>query len=286
MAAVTGTLLLAGCTGGADEAADPPETSARPTADASTGSPAPSASPADEPYTVAEDRAPRTRAEAVAFVRGLAVRPDYFGVGFGKREPYESDPAEWAVLGEDCLWRRESLPDGVLASLTRGFVLPEADGKGPVQVSLTVTVHDDTLAARRDMAGSLEDALRCPEQRLNATVRVSGLYSRADPFSEQRNAITDDDLTESGTYVVDGEKGAHPFDWFKYRLGPVTVAATARTGAGRTKEEQTAVSSDVAKGVGFVAADIDRQAAAEEPAGKSGDSTPGTGTAGGTETAR
>ncbi|MEV7990504.1 hypothetical protein AB0O67_00905 [Streptomyces sp. NPDC086077] len=285
MAAVTGTLLLAGCTSGADDASDPTETSERPAADASTG-PSPSASPSDEPYTVADDRAPRTRAEAVAFVRGLAVRPDYFGAGFRKREPHESDPAEWAVLGEDCLWRREPLPDGVLASLTRAFVLPEADGKEPVQVSLTVTVHDDALAARRDMAGSLEDALRCPEQRLNATVRVRGLFSRADPFTEQRNAISDDDLTESGTYVVDGEKGAHPFHWSKFRLGPVTVGATARIGAGRTEEEESTVSADIAKGVGFVAADIDREAASDEAAGKSGDRTPGAGTAGGTETAR
>lgn len=285
VAAVTGTLLLTGCTGGPGDDSDPKETSARPTADASTG-PSPSASPSDEPYTVADDRAPGTRAEAVAFVRGLAVRPDYFGAGFQKREPHESDPAEWAVLGADCLWRREPLPDGVLASLTRAFELPEADGKEAVQVSLTVTVHDDALAARRDMAGSLEDALRCPEQRLNATVRVRGLFSRADPFTEQRNAISDDDLTESGTYVVDGEKGAHPFDWFKFRLGPVTVAATARIGAGRTEEEASAVSSAVVKGVGFVAADIDRRAAAGDTAGKSGDGTPGTGSAGGTETAR
>ncbi|MGW1541500.1 hypothetical protein ACWCPM_14915 [Streptomyces sp. NPDC002309] len=292
---MTGTLLLAGCTGGPGEGSGPEETPARPPADASTAppadastapSPSPSAAPSDEPYTVARDRAPGTRAEAVAFVRGLAVRPDYFGAGFRKREPHESDPAEWAVLGEDCLWRREPLPDGVLASMTRGFELPEADGKGPVQVSLTVTVHADARSARRDMAGSLEDALRCPEQRLNATVRVRGLFSRADPFTEQRNAISDDDLTESGTYVVDGEKGAHPFDWFKYRLGPVTVAATGRIGAGRTEEEATTVSSEIAKGVGYVAADIDREASAGDGAGKSGAGTPGTGTDGGTETAR
>lgn len=58
------------------------------------------------------------------------VRPDYFGSGFRRREPHESDPAQWAVLGQDCQWRREALPDTVLASLTRAFELPERDGKG------------------------------------------------------------------------------------------------------------------------------------------------------------
>ena len=271
--AVAGTLLLVGCTGGPDEGAGAAKSSGAQKSTAGEPGPGPASSAASEdtgPYTVAEDRAPGTRAEAVEFVRGITVRPDYFGVGFRKSEPYESDPAEWAVLGEDCLWRREFLPDQVLASLTRAFVLPEAKGKEAVYVSVTVTVHEDTAAGRRDMAVSLEEALRCPEQRLNATQRVRGLYSQANPFGEERNAIADDDLTETGEYLVDGEKGARPFDWFKYRLGPVTVAATARIGAGRTEEEQSAVSADVAKGVGFVAADIDRLAGAREPGEKGG----------------
>ncbi|MFI2376284.1 hypothetical protein ACH5AO_14625 [Streptomyces sp. NPDC018964] len=217
---------------------------------------------------MAEDRAPATRAEAVEFVRGLPVRPDYFGVGFRKGEPYESDPSRWAVLGDDCLWRREPLPDGVPASLTRAFVLPATKDKEPVYVSLTVTVHEDTTGGRRDMAVSLEEALRCPEQRLNATQRVRGLYSQANPFDEERNAIGDDDLVEYGEYLVDGDKKPRRFEWYKYRLGPVTVAATARIGAGRTEEEQATVSGDMAKGVGFVAADIDRLAGADEPGGK------------------
>lgn len=267
VAAVAGTLLLVGCTGGTDEGADAPKPSGGEKSSAGKPGPGPSASAAPAPYTVAEDRAPGTRAEAVDFVRGLAVRPDYFGVGFRRNRPYESDPAEWAVLGEDCLWRREPLPDRVLASLTRAFVLPEEKGREAVYVSLTVTVHEDTTAGRRDMAASLEEALRCPEQRLNATQRVRGLYSQANPFGEERNAIADDDLTETGEYLVDGEKQARPFDWYKYRLGPVTVAATARIGAGRTEEEQDAVSADVAKGVGFVAADIDRLAGSPEPSG-------------------
>ncbi|MBT3149538.1 hypothetical protein HTV45_01200 [Streptomyces sp. CHD11] len=215
-----------------------------------------------------EDRAPRTRAEAVAFLRELEVQPDYFGVGFRRNRPYESDPSRWAVLGEDCLWHREPLPDHVLAGLTRAFVLPAAGKKEAVYVSLTVTVHRSTLEGRRDMAVSLEEALRCPEQRLNTKERVRELYSQANTFDDQRNAIAEDDLTESGEWLVDGEKGARPFDWFKLRLGPVTVAATARYGAGRTGEEQSAVSADVVRGVGFVAAAVDRRGRSDEASGK------------------
>lgn len=272
VAAVAGTLLLAGCSSGADggsadegrsgkgsAGSSAPAGSADPS-DAPDGA-EPSASAAaaaeDEPYTMAEELAPRTRSAAVAFVRGLTGRADNFGTGFRKAQPYESDPAEWAVLDEDCVWQRQPLPDTALASLTRRFELPGSGGKGPVQVSMTVTVHKDTTAARRDMAVSLEEALRCPNQRLNATERVRGLYSRADPFSEARNGITDDDLVESGELVVDGTKGALPFDWFKYRLGPVTVAATDRIGAGHTDEEATQIASQVAQGVAYTAAEID-----------------------------
>lgn len=277
MAAVAGTLLLAGCTSGADggSATDGKKSSARSTSGSDSGgssasadgtepsAPADGADPSaaavaeDEPYTMVEELAPQTRSEAVAFVRGLTPRADNFGSGFRKAQPYESDPGEWAVLDEDCVWQRQPLPDTALASLTRRFELPGSKGRGPVQVSMTVTVHKDTTAARRDMAVSLEEALRCPNQRLNATERVRGLYSRADPFSEARNGVTDDDLIESGELLVDGIKGALPFDWFKYRLGPVTVAATDRIGAGHTDEEASRIASQVAQGVAYTAAEID-----------------------------
>ncbi len=260
MAAV-GALLLAGCTSGADgdSAGEKPSGPARSANGADgTKEASPSASAAeDEPYTMLEERAPRTRAEAIAFVRGLSTRPDHFGAGFRKAQPYESDPTEWAVLDEECVGQREPLPSTALASLTRRFVLPGSGDKGPVQVSLTVTVHRDTTAARRDMAVSLQEALRCPDQQLNATERVIGLYSRADPFSEARNGVTDDDLVESGEFLVDGTKDQLPFDWFKYRLGPVTVAATDRIGAGHSDEEESGIASEVAQGVAYTAAEID-----------------------------
>ncbi|MFE9606420.1 hypothetical protein [Streptomyces hokutonensis] len=253
LAATAGALLLAGCSGGASD--DEPKAEGTPKK-SSGASPSASASPANEPYTLAEDRAPKTRAEAVAFVRELTVRPDYFGTGYRTRDPFESDPAEWAVLGEDCLWRREALPGTVLASLTRMYELPAKDGKGPVYVSLTVTVHQDVVSARRDMAGSLEEALRCPGQQLNATDRVLDLYSQVNAFADGRSVISDDDLTETGSWAADGGK-AHPFDWYKFRMGPVTVAATARHGSGRTETEDSTVTTDMGKGMTFVAASID-----------------------------
>lgn len=268
LAAAVGTLLLAGCTSEPNnEAGGKTKGKASPSGSPSASS---SALPENEPYTLAEKRAPKTRAEAAAFVRGLAMRPDDFGIGYRKREPYESDPATWAVLHKDCLWEREALPKTVLASLTRAFELPEKGGKGPVYLSLTVTVHEDDLAARRDMASAQESALRCPEQQLNGTDAVLDLYSRVDTFTDARHAVSDDDLAESGQWTGDGTGKARPFDWYKFRLGPVTVAATARHGAGRSTEEDSTITTGMIQGLTYVAAEIDGKGKAggtSEPAG-------------------
>ncbi|MGW1209414.1 hypothetical protein ACWD5F_07215 [Streptomyces sp. NPDC002499] len=259
------TLLLAGCTNG--QAGKDATTKSDPSAaGGNSASPSPSETTANEPYTIAEADAPKTRAEAEAFVRGVTVRPDYFGSGYRKRDPYEAGPFTWAVLGEDCLWRREAIPDTVLSSLTRSFVRPGADGEGAVYVSLTVTVHTSTLQARRDMATSLEESLRCPQQRLNATDVVRDMTSRGDPYGEQRTGTSDDDVTEYGQYVVDGDPKARRFDWYKHRLGPVTVAATVRHPAGTTETEQTTVTQAALGGVDFVTADVDRIGKSEDGA--------------------
>ncbi|MEV5956755.1 hypothetical protein AB0M11_23815 [Streptomyces sp. NPDC051987] len=250
-------LLAVGCTnsGHGGDSARPPTEPAGATASPSASHS--SATASSRPYTLAESAAPRTRAAAVAFLRGLTVQPDYFGTGFRRRDPYELGPTSWAVLGADCLWRREPVPSTVLASLTRSFVGPGADGRGEVYVSLTVTVHASVRQARRDMASSLDEPLRCPRERLNATDTVEGMASRGDPFDEQRNASTDDDLTEFGRYVVDGDAKPRRFDWFKHRLGPVTVAATVRHAAGESETEQSAVTSAALAGVGYVTANVD-----------------------------
>lgn len=258
LSAAAVTLLLAGCTNGGQSDQDATPKSDKNASGGSGASPSPPAATVDEPYTLAEADAPRTRTEAEAFVRGLAVQPNYFGTGFRRRDPYETGPTTWAVLGDDCLWRREAIPDTVLTSLTRSFVRPGTGGKGAVYVSLTVTVHSSTLQARRDMAMSLEEPLRCAEERLNATDVVRGMTSRGDQFGEQRTGTSDDDLSEYGEYVVDGGGKARRFDWYKHRLGPVTVAATVRHPAGSSEEEQVSVTQAALGGVGDVTAEVDR----------------------------
>jgi hypothetical protein len=124
-------------------------------------------------------------------------------------------------------------------------------------VSVTVTVHTSALQARRDMAASLEEPLRCPEQRLTDDERVRGMTSRGDPYAEQRLATSDDDLTEFGEYVVDGGGKPRRFDWFKHRLGPVTVAASVRHAAGADAAGQSAVTQDALAGVAYVTANVE-----------------------------
>ncbi|MFF8835530.1 hypothetical protein [Streptomyces sp. NPDC015130] len=82
----------------------------------------------DDPYTFPEKALPSSPADALAFVRSVTITADGFGAGFRKAEPYEGHPARRSVLGQDCRWRREPLPPGVRAGLTREFVKPGAGG--------------------------------------------------------------------------------------------------------------------------------------------------------------
>ncbi|MEU7470061.1 hypothetical protein AB0A94_16295 [Streptomyces sp. NPDC044984] len=78
VATVARTLLLVGCTG-TEEGARAPKPSGGGRTTAGEPGPGPSSPAASEdtgPYTVAKERAPGTRAEAVEFVRGITVRPD------------------------------------------------------------------------------------------------------------------------------------------------------------------------------------------------------------------
>lgn len=142
-------------------------------------------------------------------------------------------------------------------------------------MSVTVTVHRDVVSARRDMAGALESAMRCPE-RLNATDRVRGLPRSTRTATRVRDLRGRPDRERE--WLAEGGK-ARPFDWYKFRVGPVTVAATARHGAGRSEDEDSAITSDLAKGVSFVASDVDRQGRTGETGETGG--TGGTGATGG-----
>ncbi|MCX4908412.1 hypothetical protein [Streptomyces sp. NBC_00878] len=254
-------LLLAACSGGgggdkddgtAKPAGSGPTGSEGATASADTrSSPAPSptssASAAVLDFTPDPGRAPKTRAEALRLARAVAAEPADWGPGFVKRNPYESDPGFWPVLNAKCVWQREPLPATVLASLTRYSELPAEDGKGPIRIAAAVTVHKTATAADWEMAETLEEALRCPDQQLRQGERISDLFSQASAFGLLGNINSEDTLTESGKYYSDELGGPLYYYWMQNRLAQVTMAVVGRGAKGRTDEE---VDAAMLQGVG------------------------------------
>lgn len=235
-------LMLAGCSMGAEEKPRGAEDRS------ASGSPAPrhgdtevspgaSASPGDYPFAPASEHLPSSAADGLRLARTVAAEPEVWGQGFVAASPHESDPARWARLGEDCVWQREPLPDSVLTSLTRHSELPAEDGKGPLRVSAVVTVHRDAEGADWEMAGTLEEALRCPGQRLRDDERIEGLLSQGQAFGTSVNRYAEDTLRETGTYHSDQLGGPHLYVWSQARIGQTTVAVAAKGADGRTQEE-------------------------------------------------
>jgi hypothetical protein len=130
---------------------------------------------------------PKTRAQAVRLARTVAAEPVNWGPGFVKRDPYESDPGFWPVLDANCVWQREPLPETPLAALTRYSELPAEDSKGPIRVTAVVTVHRTATDADWEMAGTLEEGLRCPDQQLRQGERITGLLSQGSAFGPMGN---------------------------------------------------------------------------------------------------
>lgn len=244
-------LLMAGCTdggSGGDSPADramPEEsttasgsggdTKAGASADTSTGDDrVPTASP-----TVGTDPAkePGTADQARALVGKVIAGPELFGPGVERATPYESDPSRWAVLGDGCAWQLEELPADVLATLTRHFEVPAGDGKGPVRLSATVTVHRTVLDAAWEQAGMLEEALDCEEQFLRPGERLAELTSTAYAWGEANNSYSDESLGETGLCVSDTRGGPYPYRWDQATLGPVVVSTSVCGGQGRQADE-------------------------------------------------
>ncbi|MFJ8789471.1 hypothetical protein [Streptomyces sp. NPDC102462] len=178
-------------------------------------------------------RLPETRSQALRLLRTVTAGPDSYGPGYERRTPYESDPADWPVLGPDCVWRQASLPADVLGSLTRYARLPAGGGRGEVRAAATVTVHRTAAQADGEMAETLEEALRCPDQQLRATERIRGLNSIGSGYGTNGNTSADDVLLEMGEYLNPGlGKEATPYFWDQVRLGPVTIAVVVEGGKG------------------------------------------------------
>ena len=242
-AALTGGLLLVGCSGGGGggDGKRGPSSGTSPAASATTTA-TPTAAPSPYPTALGFDpdpaRAPRTRSDAVALARTvLSGGPGSWGPGYVERKPYLSPEGYWPVLSEDCSWETGTPPASVLHSVTAYMELPAEGGKGTVRVSATVTVHRTEDAADWEMAETLEEVLRCPGQTLRDGERISGLMSLGNAYGVGGNRTADDTVNERGTYLKDGVPGEHYYGWSQSRLGQVTVAVSAKGAPGHTESD-------------------------------------------------
>lgn len=213
---------LAGCTGGGGSAGDP------------SGGPAKKGGPGPAPTSALDAdpaKAPADRAAARALIDDVIADPAMFGPDAVAATPYESDSGRRPVLGADCVWRQEPLPDDVLATLSRHFEVPPAGGRDTARLLAVVTVHRTAERADWENAGMLEEMLRCPEQQLGAGERLTDLISSATYFGDSGNLYADDVLRESGDYRGAGAAAA-PYAWTQMRLGQVTVSVSVRAGRG------------------------------------------------------
>ncbi|MHB9856977.1 hypothetical protein [Streptomyces sp. YIM S03343] len=251
MLAACGTLLL-GCTDGSDGGRGGRATAAgsvAPSAGGSTSAPASGSASASASGSGSGSgdpaKQPRTAAQAEALIGKVMAGPDLFGTGVRKANPYERDPAQMAVLGEDCLWRLERRPADVLATRTRRFEVPASAKKGPVRLTATVTVHRSALDASWQQAGMLQEALACDEQTQRQGERLTGLVSLSLARGEGNNVSADDMLLESGECVSDTNGGPYPYWWQQALQGPVVSGTSVCGGRGWTEAELSALFDDV-----------------------------------------
>ncbi|MEU2237146.1 hypothetical protein [Streptomyces vietnamensis] len=233
-ALATGAALLAGCSSGGG-GGDGKPTRSTPTASASAPSTA-KPTPTALDFTADPKRVPKNAAEGRRVALAVVAGPEAWGPDFVKRSPYLSDPGSWPVLDANCVWETRALPRSVLASVTAHSEIPAAGGKGPLRVAATVTVHRTESDADWEMAETLEEALRCPDQQLRQGERVIGLGSLGLPYGVGGNGHSSDSLSESGFYVNDAFKGRQGYTWYQVRIGQVTMATVVKGAPGRTED--------------------------------------------------
>ncbi|WP_405504913.1 hypothetical protein [Streptomyces anulatus] len=236
------TVLLVGCSGAADDPGEAKKRDASTRASASqdpggTGDGDGAGPSAGETFVPDPARLPKTRAEARDFIDRVIAGPDSFGPGVVKRSPYESDPATWPVLGEDCVWQQRKPAPSVLATLTRSFEVPAERGKGPVRLGAVVTVHRTREDAAREMAESIEESMRCPTQQLREGEQIGSMISGALFGGEATQATSEDSLTELGEYRSSELGGPHHYFWQQAQTLQFTVAVTGKGAKGRTERE-------------------------------------------------
>ncbi|MFF5917930.1 hypothetical protein ACFY8C_06265 [Streptomyces flavochromogenes] len=225
--------MAAGCTSGGEKPDGKGSTgrTAAPTK-APASVPAPTAAPTELDFTPDPKRAPKTEAEARRLALAVVAGPDAWAAGYVKRTPYLSNPDYWPVLGATCSWETGTRPAGVLASVTAYSELPAVGGKGVLRVAATVTVHRTESDADWEMASTLEEALRCPDQKLRDGERITELMSLGNPFGVGGNGTAHDSIREGGSYLNDAVKGKQSYSWYQSRLGQITVATVVKGAPG------------------------------------------------------
>ncbi|MEU6165349.1 hypothetical protein [Streptomyces tanashiensis] len=235
-AVMVGGLIATGCGSGDGEK---PDDEGRRSATA-TPTKAPTATPAPTPtaldFTPDPKRAPKTEAEARRLALAVVAGPETWGPEYVKRTPYLSDPAYWPVLDETCSWETGSRPSTVLYSVTASSEVPATGGKGVLRVAATVTVHRTETDADWEMASTLEEALRCPDQQLRGGERISGLISIGKAFGDGGMYTAEDSLGERGFYERDDVKGKQQYGWTQSRIGQVTVAVVVKGAPGYAEQ--------------------------------------------------
>ncbi|WBO68898.1 undecaprenyl-diphosphate phosphatase [Streptomyces camelliae] len=156
-------MVLTGCSGGGHGSGAKATTS--PTEAATTSVPAGADEISGTSFRVDPARMPKSRSAALELLRAVTAGPESFGPGYVRRTPYESDPADWPVLGTDCVWQQQPLPADVLGSLSRYGRLPATGGKSEVHTAATVTLHRTATPAllrghwKQDLDVSAEGSL-------------------------------------------------------------------------------------------------------------------------------
>ncbi|MFH8838780.1 hypothetical protein [Streptomyces sp. NPDC017868] len=232
-AVMVGGLIATGCSSGG-EGEKPGGKGGTSATAAPTEAPAatPTPTPTAFDFTPDPKRAPKTEAEARRLALAVVAGPDAWGPEYVKRSPYLSDPEYWPVLDETCSWETGSRPPTVLYSVTAYSEIPAAGGKGNLRVASTVTVHRTATDADWEMASTLEEALRCPDQQLRAGERISGLISVGNAFGRDGMYTAEDSLGERGFYERDDVKGKQQYGWTQSRIGQVTVAVVVKGAPG------------------------------------------------------
>lgn len=232
-------LILTGCADSGDDDRKP-RGKASPTSTAPpTGSPtaSPVGVPTKLPFTADPKRTPKNAAEAKRLALAIVAGPESWGSDYVKRTPHLSADDYWPVLGERCTWETGARPESVLHSVTAYSEIPASAGRGLLRVSATVVVHRTETDADWEMAQTLEEALRCPDQQLRDGERITSLMSLGSPFGVGGNFTAVDSLREAGKYVNDAVKGEQTYSWYQSRVGQVTVAAVVKGAPGHIAKD-------------------------------------------------